>query len=93
MDSTNSMLVVYRYDSTTGTFTVPSGADGFYFFSVYLLLENGKAASFDIRINGLRLCTAATDKTETPGDEGQAACNAAAYASAGWLNELVFYHS
>ena len=31
------LFIVYRYDSTTGTFTVPSGGDGFYYFSVYCL--------------------------------------------------------
>ena len=31
------VIVVYRYNSTTGTFTVPPGGDGFYYFSVYCL--------------------------------------------------------
>ena len=37
MDSITSLFIVYRYNSGTGTFTVPSGGDGFYFFSVYCL--------------------------------------------------------
>ena len=37
MDSITSLFIVYRYDSTTGTFTVPPGGDGFYYFSVYCL--------------------------------------------------------
>ena len=37
MDSIASLFIVYRYDSTTGTFTVPPGGDGFYYFYVYCL--------------------------------------------------------
>ena len=37
MDSITSLFIVYRYNSTTGTFTVPPGGDGFYYFSVYCL--------------------------------------------------------
>ena len=31
------LLIVYRYDSSTGMFVVPSGGDGFYYFSAYFL--------------------------------------------------------
>ena len=37
MDSITSLFIVYRYDSTTRTFTVLFGGDGFYYFSVYFL--------------------------------------------------------
>ena len=30
MDFITSLFIVYRYDNTTGTFTVPPGGDGFY---------------------------------------------------------------
>ena len=43
-----SLNFIYRYDSTTGSFTVPSGGDGFYYFSVYLLVHNGEYSRFDI---------------------------------------------
>ena len=36
-DTITPLFIVYRYDSTTGTFTVPPGGDGFYYFSVYCL--------------------------------------------------------
>ena len=35
MDSINSLFIVYRYDSSTGTFTVPPGGGGFYYFAAY----------------------------------------------------------
>ena len=35
MDTITSLFIVYRYDSTSGTFTVPPGGDGFYYFSIY----------------------------------------------------------
>ena len=37
MDIITSLFIVYRYDGTIGTFTVPPGGDGFYYFSVYYL--------------------------------------------------------
>ena len=56
-----SLFIVYRYDSTTGTFTVPSGGDGFYYFSVYLWVRPDRAAYFEIELNGELICTAASD--------------------------------
>ena len=46
----------------TGTFTVPPGGDGYYYFST--LVYDDKSGRFEIRINGLSLCTAQTDQTE-----------------------------
>ena len=96
LDSITSLFIVYRYDSTTGTFTVLPGGRGFYYFSVYLQMEEAKLGHFDLELNGQRLCTAHEDQQETPGDEGQAACSAAAFALAGgWsspsLEFLVFF--
>ena len=62
---------------------MPPGGEGFYYFSVYLLVGNGEYARFEIRINGLRLCTAARDQRDSPNDVGQEVCSAASYASAG----------
>ena len=63
---------------------MPPGGDGFYYFSVFFLVDYDKYAQFDIQINGELLCTADKDQTETPTDRGQAMCNAATYASEGW---------
>ena len=82
-DSITSLFIVYRYDSTTGTFTVPPGGRGFYYFSVYLQMEEAELGHFDLELNGQRLCTAHGDQQDTPGDEGQAACSATAFAIAG----------
>ena len=72
-----------RYVSSTGTFTVPSGGDGFYYFSLYLLLEIAEWGRFNIEINGEVLCLAQTDQQSTLTGEGQAACSAATYATEG----------
>ena len=50
-DSTTYLLVIYRYDNTTGIFTVPPGGDGFYYFSVYLLVIPDEIGEFDIHFN------------------------------------------
>ena len=51
-------LYCYRYNSTTGTFTVPSGANGYYYFSTYIAMKFDEYGYFDLQINGARRCTA-----------------------------------
>ena len=63
---------------------MPPGGDGFYYFSVYLLMNGGDWGRFDIEINGEVLCTVDGDKEETPGDEGQGSCSTGTYAMEGW---------
>ena len=80
---TFAIRILYRYDSTTGIFTVPPGGDGFYYFATYLLVQADEWARFEIRINGEVLCTADTSQYDTPSDAGQAACSGAIYATEG----------
>ena len=77
------MGFICSYDSTTGTFTVPPGGDGFYYFSIYLFVQDGEYGRFDIQINGETLCSAEGDAQESPTDNGQAACGAVTYVSIG----------
>ena len=79
----NEKKFIDRYNSTTGAFTVPTDGDGFYYFSVYLQVEEGQLGHFDLEMNGQVLCTAHADQQETTGDEGQAACSATTDATAG----------
>ena len=74
---------IYRYDSSSGTFTVPSGGDGFYFFSVYLLGDDEEYGYFDIQINGEILCTVRVDQQQSIIDYPQSACSAAIHAAEG----------
>ena len=71
------MNLINRYDSTTGTFTVPPGGDGFYYFSTYLLVVSGKHGYFDMQINGELLCTAQT--VHSTSNYGPAVCGGASY--------------
>ena len=83
-DSTTSLFYIYRYDITTGTFTVPPGGDGFYYFSVYLRFYGDQSAGFEVEINGELLCTVAPDLTETDAlDLYLASCSSVAYAAEG----------
>ena len=66
-----------------GTLTVPPGGEVFYYFSIYLLIPPEEYSRFEIRINGITLCTAQTDQEESTIDVGQAACSCATYASEG----------
>ena len=85
IDNITSLFVIYRYDSTTGTFTLPSGGDGFYYFSVYYRVRNFEYGTFDIQINGEVLCTAHAEQQEVA-DSGQGACSGAIYATEGEYN-------
>ena len=67
---------------------MPPGGDGFYYFSVFLVVDSGEQAYFDIQTNGEVLCSTLTDKQETAGDEGNAACSAAFYAIEGWYSSV-----
>ena len=83
MDSITSLFIVYRYNNTTGTFTVPPGGDGFYYFSTYLLGDYDEIGQFDIQINGAILCTVRAEQEDTLGDHPQSGCIAAIYAAEG----------
>ena len=48
----------------------------------------GEQAYFDIQINEEVLCTTLTDKQQTVGDERNAACSAAIYATEGWYRSV-----
>lgn len=66
----------FRYDRRTGTFTVPSGGAGLYYFSIYLLVGNGEYGRFSIRVNAEILCTAYGDESSNSGnDQPQATCS------------------
>ena len=64
-----------RYNSTTGVFTVPPGGAGHYYFSTYLLLDEGDWAIFELRINGDRICRAHGDDDDSLSEYAQAACS------------------
>ena len=74
----------YRYDSTTGTFTVLPGGDGLYYFSVYFTVYYYEYAFFDIQINGDTICGAygETDSL-TFADYVHTTCSATTYAAEG----------
>ena len=81
--SFTSLFIVYRYDSTTGTFTVPPGGDGYYYFSIHFLVRLAKWARFDVAINGEILCS--TEQSHGPRNYGQAVCSGASYITGGIL--------
>ena len=83
-DQNAHVFIIYRYNSSTGTFTVPPGGDGFYYFSAYFTVWYYEYAAFDIQINEERICTAwgETDAS-TFADRVHTSCSATTYASEG----------
>ena len=74
---------MYRYDSTTGRFTVPPGGDGYYYFSTYLLGDAREIGNFDIEINGNVLCIVRVEQQVDIADYPQSSCSAAILAAEG----------
>ena len=63
---------------------MPTGGDGFYYFSVYLTADAPEVCYFDIAINGLRICTAYSNLLSSPGTDSEAtSCSGATYAVQG----------
>ena len=56
-------------------FTVPSGGDGLYYFSTYLLVYGGEYGVFNIVVNDVIVCTAYRD-SDTGSEWAQSTCSA-----------------
>ena len=75
-------LYFYRYNSTTCTFTVPIGGDGYYFFSAYFALQAHHNGVFQLRINEENICTVIIYTVHSD-DFGQSSCSGVVYAEEG----------
>ena len=85
---------LYRYDSRTGTFTVPHGGDGFYYFSVYLYVHGGITAGFNVELNDQLICTVFSDLSESAiSDSERTSCSGVTYAIEGiyTMLHMTFY--
>ena len=70
------LFIIFRYNNENGTFTVPPGGDGFYYFSLYLTTYSSKFVYFDVAVSGERLCTAFTDlNVMSSGDRVGVSCS------------------
>ena len=79
--------IIYRYNSTTGTFTVPTGGDGYYYFSVYFAIQGGHNGVFQLEINEQNICTAIVYTLHTD-DFGQSSCSGIIYVEEGKVQQL-----
>ena len=62
---------------------MPSGADGFYYFSVFLTINPERNGFFDVEINGELVCTVLGDQDESSADYGSASCSGVVEAAEG----------
>ena len=70
-------------------FTVPSGGDGYYYFSVHFAVWYYELALFDIQINGDTICTAWADRNNFEGTDGApTSCSAASFAAEGEKHKI-----
>ena len=77
-----------RYDSTTGVFTVPPGADGVYYFSSFLLTEWEEQVFFHMELNGRDICNIEVQNNEY--NSGTSSCNAVVKVNAGDKIKVVY---
>ena len=70
---------------------MPSGGDGFYYFSVYLAINAGSIIIvFDVEVNGELLCSPNSDLTSSPvSDRESVSCSGVTYVSEG---RIFTYH-
>ena len=57
-------------------FTVPPVGDGVYYFSTYLLGDDGESGRFDMRLNDEVICTAFSDHNNGGFDYPSGSCSA-----------------
>ena len=63
---------------------MPPGGDGFYYFSVYFVVQYYDFTYFDLQINGETICTAYTDRADSDhSDYGHTSCSAVTFAAEG----------
>ena len=82
---------IYRYNSSTGEFTVPSGGAGLYFLFIDFYVTGGEWARFDIEVNNAVVCMAEvnTDTTGSTGDQYPATCGALVLLREGMINRMI----
>ena len=63
---------------------MPSGGDGFYYFSIFLTAWGAEYSYFDVEFSGELLCTASSDMEDTSSvDYGVISCSGVTYAVEG----------
>ena len=71
------------YDNETGVFTVPPGGDGVYYFSTFVVVQDGELARFDMRLNNDIICSTVPDHDEGAPDLAPGSCSAIVDVMAG----------
>ena len=59
------------------------GGDGFYYFSTFLLVNDGELGRFEIKFNGETVCYAHAEQRGTTTDEINTSCSAIVYGTEG----------
>ena len=60
----------------TGVFTVPSGGEGLYYFSIFMAIQPQERGLFEIHVNNEAVCTSIGDMEVSGPDIAQATCSA-----------------
>ena len=70
---------------------MPPGGDGFYYLTMYLLVQDGEIGSFDIRFNGEMVCYAHATQFGTTTDEITTSCSAIVYGTEGKKSNFSYF--
>ena len=66
------------YNKSTGEFIVPDGGAGLYYLEVHLLVETGEITRFDMRHNGVTVCSARSDENSSANERSEVSCGTVA---------------
>ena len=65
-------------------FTVPAGGDGVYYFSTYVLVQDGELERFEMRLNDDGICSSYSDHNNNgAGDYPPGSCSAVVKVATG----------
>ena len=69
-------VIRFRYNGTTGIFTVPEGGSGLYFLYVHLITTTGNFAAFELKRNQEQICVAEGDNGSNGWNHDTTTCGA-----------------
>ena len=70
------VLIQFRYNGTTGIFTVPEGESGLYFLYIHLITTTGNFAAFELKRNQEQICVAEGDNGSNGWNHDTTTCGA-----------------
>ena len=82
------VVIRFRYNGTTGIFTVPEGGSGLYFLYIHLITTTGNFAAFELKRNEEQICVAEGDNGSNGWNHDTTTCGAVVQLNEGEWNGI-----